>query len=59
MNRKKVGYFSPNPTDGIKCHVCGCRHFSEVLKTEPIGNCIRRLRKCRNCGTAFHTFESR
>lgn len=41
---------------GIPCADCGCRH-SFVVKTERVGEVIRRLRQCRNCGRQFRTSE--
>ena len=44
--------------DGIPCSECGCRH-SYVVKTEKIGESVRRLRQCRHCGRQFHTTEAK
>ena len=43
--------------DGIPCAECGCRH-SYVIRTERIGEVIRRTRRCRYCGRTFHTSEA-
>jgi len=42
--------------DGIPCADCGCRH-SYVIRTEKVGEVIRRTRKCRHCGRTFFTTE--
>ena len=43
--------------NGIRCAVCGCRHF-EVIETRPVfGNRIRRRRECRHCGRRITTME--
>ena len=42
--------------EGIPCRDCGCRH-SYVVKTERVGEIMRRLRRCRNCGRVFFTTE--
>jgi uncharacterized Zn finger protein len=44
--------------DGIGCDECACK-MSFVIKTEHIGDCIKRIRRCRNCGHTFHSVESR
>lgn len=44
-------------SDGIPCTDCGCRH-SYVVRTEKIGEVIRRTRRCRNCGRIFYTTEA-
>lgn len=43
--------------DGVCCTECGCRD-SRVGKTEHVGECIKRIRYCRNCGTVLHTVEA-
>lgn len=43
--------------DGIPCRECGCRH-SYVVRTERLGETVRRTRRCRNCGREFYTVES-
>ena len=43
--------------DGIPCAECGCRH-SYVIRTERIGEVVRRTRECRNCGRRFFTSEA-
>ena len=43
--------------DGIPCAECGCRH-SYVIRTERIGEVVRRTRECRNCGKRFFTSEA-
>lgn len=42
---------------GIPCQECGCRH-NYVIRTEKIGETIRRTRRCRNCGRTYYTTES-
>ena len=42
---------------GIPCQECGCRH-NYVIRTEKIGEVIRRTRRCRNCGRTFYTTET-
>ncbi|MBQ6140800.1 MAG: hypothetical protein IJI54_05885 [Kiritimatiellae bacterium] len=41
---------------GIPCVNCGCRH-SYVVRTEKVGEIIRRTRRCRHCGRMFFTTE--
>ena len=55
--RKAYGEDSRNVDDGIPCVDCGCRH-SYVVRTEKIGEVIRRTRRCRNCGRTFYTTEA-
>lgn len=43
--------------EGIPCTECGCRH-SYVIRTERIGELVRRTRECRNCGNRFYTTEA-
>ena len=45
------------PSDGIPCADCGCRH-SYVVRTVKMGEVVRRTRRCRNCGREFYTTES-
>lgn len=59
-NRRKIyGEVSDTeePTDGIPCADCGCRH-SYVVRTVKVGAVIRRTRRCRNCGREFYTTEA-
>ena len=42
--------------EGIPCADCGCRH-SYVIRTEKVGEIIRRTRRCRHCGRTFYTTE--
>ena len=42
--------------NGIPCKVCGCRH-SFVVRTQKIGEIVRRTRVCRNCERTFYTTE--
>lgn len=56
-NKRKVYGESAERTDGIPCRECGCRH-SYVIRTERIGESVRRTRRCRNCGWTFYTIES-
>lgn len=46
-----------DPAEGIPCAECGCRH-SYVIRTERIGELVRRTRECRNCGNRFYTTEA-
>ena len=57
-NRRKVYGEVTERTDGISCADCGCRH-SYVVRTERIGDVVRRTRQCRNCGRTYHTTESK
>lgn len=43
--------------EGIPCVDCGCRH-SYVLRTERVGEVVRRTRQCRYCGRKFYTTEA-
>ena len=43
--------------DGIRCYECGCRD-SRVGKSERVGDSVKRIRYCRNCGEIIHTVES-
>ena len=59
-NRRKVYgevVDAEETADGIPCAECGCRH-SYVIRTERIGEVVRRTRECRNCGIHFFTSES-
>jgi transcriptional regulator NrdR family protein len=43
---------------GIRCPLCGCRHF-KTTHTEPLRDGrIRRRKSCRNCGRKVVTFEA-
>jgi transcriptional regulator NrdR family protein len=50
---------------GIRCPKCNCGHCPEMEKpfetaeTHPLGPrfSVRRVRKCRNCGQRFNTYE--
>ena len=44
--------------EGIPCADCGCRH-SYVVRTERIGETVRRTRECRHCGRTFVTTETK
>lgn len=56
--RKVYGEAAAEYTDGISCEDCGCRH-SYVIRTERIGDTVRRTRRCRHCGRTFYTTESK
>lgn len=58
-NRRKVyeDVMRDEASDGIPCAECGCRH-SYVIRTERIGEVVRRTRECRNCGKRFFTSET-
>ncbi len=58
-NRRKVyeDVMRDETADGIPCAECGCRH-SYVIRTERIGELVRRTRECRNCGNRFYTTEA-
>jgi len=58
-NRRKVyeDVMRDEASDGIPCAECGCRH-SYVIRTERIGEVVRRTRECRNCGNRFFTSEA-
>ena len=58
-NRRKVyeDVMRDEAPDGIPCAECGCRH-SYVIRTERIGEVVRRTRECRNCGNRFFTSEA-
>lgn len=58
-NRRKVyeDVMRDEDSDGIPCAECGCRH-SYVIRTERIGEVVRRTRECRNCGNRFFTSEA-
>lgn len=58
-NRQKVyeDVMRDETADGIPCADCGCRH-SYVIRTEKIGDLIRRTRRCRYCGRTFYTTET-
>jgi hypothetical protein len=59
-NRRKVYGLEAEAGEadgGIPCAECGCRH-SYVIRTEKIGDTVRRKRICRNCGRTFYTTET-
>ena len=59
-NRRKVygaDMDAPGQADGIPCPDCGCCH-SYVVRTERIGDVVRRTRRCRHCGRTYHTTEA-
>ena len=59
-NRRKVygeEADAREPSEGIPCAECGCRH-SYVVRTERLGEVIRRTRQCRYCGSRYYTTES-
>lgn len=46
-----------NPSPGIVCDRCGCRHLP-VKFTRRVGNLMKRSRECRNCGRRVSTVET-
>ncbi len=59
-NRRKTYDEAIGPNEdgnGIPCADCGCRH-SYVVRTEKMGDFIRRTRRCRYCGKTFVTTET-
>lgn len=55
-NRRKAYNAEIDTVDGIPCASCGCRH-SYVVRTERVGDVIRRTRRCRHCGRTYCTTE--
>lgn len=47
---------SGEPTVGLECPACGCRHF-KVIDNEPKRRYIYRRRECRHCGRRVTTSE--
>ena len=56
-NKRKSYGEAEEYTDGVPCEECGCRH-SYVIRTERIGDTVRRTRRCRHCGRTFYTTET-
>ena len=56
-NKRKTYEEAMGDERGIPCQECGCRH-NYVIRTEKIGEVIRRTRRCRNCGRTYYTTES-
>ena len=58
-NRRKVyeDVMRDEASGGIPCAECGCRH-SYVVRTERLGEVIRRTRQCRYCGSRYYTTEA-
>lgn len=56
MKRPKPKLEPPDPTIGLVCRNCGCRHF-EVVYTRAYAGRILRRRECRHCGRRMTTNE--
>jgi hypothetical protein len=41
---------------GLACDVCGCR-ISNVYRTTPRADCIRREHRCAKCKAVFLSFQ--
>lgn len=62
--RDQYGEETAEPSRGIQCPKCGCRHMVDpqppnwhVTNTYQRQGYIRRRRVCRNCGRVVYTRE--